>query len=112
MSNDSKEESRSKEENLYPEKPKNQIDFKKAVAWFGGRELVASLKGVLLYAVFGENIDPRSWMNPTFTRIFWKKFSTKRKLRRRTHLEKELKPENKANGKLHIRKFLRKRLKI
>ena len=49
-------------QSLYPKKPVNASDFKKAVAWFGGRELVASLKGVIMYAIYGENIDPRSWM--------------------------------------------------
>lgn len=49
-------------QNLYPKKPDNAADFKKAVAWFGGRELIASLKGVIMYAIYGENIDPRSWM--------------------------------------------------
>ena len=47
---------------LYPKKPHHASDFKKAVAWFGGRELIASLKGVIVYAIYGENIDPRSWM--------------------------------------------------
>lgn len=50
------------EQNFYPKKPANAADFKKAVAWFGGRELIASLKGVIIYAIYGENIDPRSWM--------------------------------------------------
>lgn len=48
----------------YPLKPKTIEGFKKAVAWFGGRELLASLKGVLLYAIYGENMDSRSWMKP------------------------------------------------
>ena len=49
---------------FYPLKPKNADGFKKAVAWFGGRELIASLKGTIMYAIYGENMDPRSWMKP------------------------------------------------
>ena len=44
---------------FYPLKPKTAEGFKKAVAWLGGRELVASLKGVIIYAIYGENTDPR-----------------------------------------------------
>ena len=49
---------------FYPLKPTTAEGFKKAVAWLGGRELVASLKGVFIYAIYGENMDPRSWMKP------------------------------------------------
>lgn len=49
---------------FYPLKPKNEEGFKKAVAWLGGREFIASLKGVIIYAIYGENMDPRSWMKP------------------------------------------------
>ncbi len=31
---------------FYPLKPENIEGFKKAVAWFGGREFIASLKGI------------------------------------------------------------------
>lgn len=48
----------------YPLKPEKPEGFKKAVAWFGGREFVASLKSILMYAIYGENMDPRSWMKP------------------------------------------------
>ena len=49
---------------FYPLKPENAKGFKKAVAWFGGREFIASLKGIVMYAIYGENMDPRSWMKP------------------------------------------------
>ncbi|HVE58944.1 MAG TPA: hypothetical protein VNB22_19125 [Pyrinomonadaceae bacterium] len=49
---------------FYPLKPENAEGFKKAVAWFGGREFIASLKGIIMYAIYGENMDPRSWMKP------------------------------------------------
>ncbi|MEO6590379.1 MAG: hypothetical protein ABIP06_13860 [Pyrinomonadaceae bacterium] len=49
---------------FYPLKPGMPEGFKKAVAWLGGRELVSSLKGIIIYAIFGENMDPRSWMKP------------------------------------------------
>lgn len=51
-----------KKQRFYPLKPKNREGFKKAVAWLGGRELIASMKGVIIYAIYGENMDPRSWM--------------------------------------------------
>lgn len=51
-----------KKHKFYPLKPKNREGFKKAVAWLGGRELIASMKGVIIYAIYGENMDPRSWM--------------------------------------------------
>lgn len=47
---------------FYPFKPKNREGFKSAVAWLGGRELLDSLKGTIIYAIYGENMDPRSWM--------------------------------------------------
>ena len=49
---------------FYPLKPRSEEGFKKAVAWLGGREFIASLKGVIIYAIYGENMDPRSWMKP------------------------------------------------
>lgn len=49
---------------FYPLKPNSEEGFKKAVAWLGGREFIASLKGVIIYAIYGENMDPRSWMKP------------------------------------------------
>ncbi len=49
---------------IYPLKPEKPEGFKKAVAWFGGREFIASLKGIVMYAIYGENMDPRSWMKP------------------------------------------------
>lgn len=50
-------------EYFYP-KPEKEKDFKKAVAWFGGREMVASLKNTILYSIYGEKSDPRVWMYP------------------------------------------------
>ena len=61
MPNTPASDSNSKFYTLKPEKPDG---FKKAVAWFGGRELIASMKGVIMYAIYGENMDPRSWMKP------------------------------------------------
>lgn len=54
----------SKKFRYYPLKPKTEEGFKKAVAWFGGRELIASLKGLIIYTIYGENNDPRAWMKP------------------------------------------------
>lgn len=48
--------------NFYTRKPQKPSGFKTAVAWFGGREFIASLKGTLMYMIYGENMDPRSWM--------------------------------------------------
>jgi hypothetical protein len=44
-----------------PDKP---IDgnFEPPVAWLGGRELVASLKLIILYSLFGGKLDSRDWM--------------------------------------------------
>lgn len=50
-------------EYFYP-KPEREKDFKKAVAWFGGREMIASLKNTILYSIYGEKSDPRVWMYP------------------------------------------------
>ncbi|MBK8149881.1 MAG: hypothetical protein IPK58_17190 [Acidobacteria bacterium] len=48
--------------NFYSLKPKTREGFKTAVAWFGGREMIASLKGMIMYMIYGENMDPRAWM--------------------------------------------------
>lgn len=40
----------------------NDGDFEPPVAWLGGRELVASLKLIILYSLFGGKLDSRDWM--------------------------------------------------
>jgi hypothetical protein len=57
----SKSESKQK---YFPLKPKTEEGFKEPVSWLGGRELVSSLKGMLIYSIYGESIDPRPWMKP------------------------------------------------
>ena len=49
-------------QDYFPLKPDAPAGFKEPVAWFGGRELLSSLKGIIIYSIYGENIDPRSWM--------------------------------------------------
>jgi len=34
----------------------------KPVAWLLGRQLIGSVKGILLYAAYGKKLDPRDWM--------------------------------------------------
>lgn len=46
----------------FPRKPVTEAGFKEPVSWLGGRELIASLKGMIIYAIYGETMDPRSWM--------------------------------------------------
>lgn len=41
--------------------------FKKPVAWLLGRDLIASLQGMLLYTAFGSKLDPREWMRAKVT---------------------------------------------
>jgi hypothetical protein len=36
--------------------------FEKPVAWLLGKQLLNSLKGILLYSAYGGKIDPRDWM--------------------------------------------------
>lgn len=97
MSNDSKEESRSSDQNIYPLKPLSKSGFKKAVAWFGGREFVASLKGVIMYGLFGENIDPRLWMNPNIYPNMLEKVLNQKEIEERKKLESLIKPETGEN---------------
>jgi hypothetical protein len=47
-----------------PKKPCRESDFEKPVAWLLGRQLIASLKGVVLLAIYGKKLDPRDWMAP------------------------------------------------
>lgn len=44
-----------------PDKPKDG-DFEGPVAWLGGRELIANLKLIALYSIFGNKLDSRDWM--------------------------------------------------
>ena len=44
-----------------PRKPEPDV-FKRPVAWLLGRQLIASLKYILLYAAFKGKLDPRDWM--------------------------------------------------
>jgi len=39
--------------------------FEKPVAWLFGRQLLRSLRGILLYSAFGGKLDPRDWMTAT-----------------------------------------------
>jgi len=45
-----------------PPKPKTEDEFKRPVAWLGGRELIANLKLFALHALFGGKLDARDWM--------------------------------------------------
>lgn len=78
---------------FYPLKPKDEEGFKKAVAWFGGRELIASLKGIVMYAIYGENMDPRSWMKP----IIYPNVEEKVRLQKEDEIRDELKEEGKKS---------------
>ena len=40
-------------------------EFKGPVSWLFGRELIASLKGTLLYTAFKGKLDSRDWMKPS-----------------------------------------------
>ena len=46
-------------------KPSKESEFKKPVAWLLGRQLISSLKQLVLYTVFSGKLDPRDWMRPT-----------------------------------------------
>ncbi len=52
-----------------PTKPKDAEGFERPVAWLGGRELVASLKLIILYSLFGGKLDSRDWMTGMFNPI-------------------------------------------
>src|SRR5437868_9498217 len=41
----------------------NGREYKRPVAWLGGRDLLANLKYFLLFAAFKGKLDPRDWMN-------------------------------------------------
>jgi len=43
-----------------PQRPKPE----KPVRWLLGRQLLRSLKGILLYTAYGKQLDPRDWMRP------------------------------------------------
>lgn len=43
-----------------PQRPKPE----KPVKWLLGRQLLRSLKGILLYTAYGKQLDPRDWMQP------------------------------------------------
>lgn len=62
---DRREDSTSKINNQPPEgvpdKPEDG-DFEGPVAWLGGRELIANLKLIALYTIFGNKLDSRDWM--------------------------------------------------
>jgi len=38
--------------------------FSKPVDWLIGRQLLGSIKGILLYTAYGKKLDPRDWMEP------------------------------------------------
>jgi len=43
--------------------PQNR-ENEKPVRWLLGRQLLRSLKGILLYTAYGKQLDPRDWMRP------------------------------------------------
>ena len=47
--------------NNTPTTPQPRV-FEKPVAWLLGKQLLNSLKGILLYSAYGGKIDPRDWM--------------------------------------------------
>ncbi len=47
-----------------PSKPANEAGFRKPVSWFGGRDLIAGIKWMILYTVFKDKVDHRDWMHP------------------------------------------------
>jgi|GEM_PF-933723 len=47
-----------------PPKPATEDGFRKPVSWFGGRDLIAGIKWMILYTVFKDKIDHRDWMHP------------------------------------------------
>jgi hypothetical protein len=46
-----------------PDSDKKKRVFQGPVAWLLGRQLLASLKGTLLYTAFGSKLDARDWMH-------------------------------------------------
>ena len=46
-------------------KPSKESEFKKPVAWLLGRQLISSLKQLVLYTIFSGKLDPRDWMRPS-----------------------------------------------
>lgn len=49
---------------------KNRLrKFETPVAWLFGRQLIRSLKGILLYSAYGSKLDPREWMTSTVHRF-------------------------------------------
>jgi hypothetical protein len=49
-------------EEPFPQKPSDERGFEKPVAWLLARELIASLKWTVLYALFKGKLDARDWM--------------------------------------------------
>jgi hypothetical protein len=47
---------------IFPPKPARAEDFSKPVSWLIGRDLIAGLKWIALYAAFKGKLDPRDWM--------------------------------------------------
>ncbi len=50
-----------------PEKPKTESGFERPVAWLLGRQLIANLKYIAMYAAFKGKLDARDWMS---TRVY------------------------------------------
>lgn len=88
----------SRKRNMYPAKPRKAGGFKQAVAWFGGRELIASLKGAIIYAIYGENFDPRNWMNANIYPPIQEKVINKKEIELTEQIEKERKTEPDADA--------------
>jgi hypothetical protein len=49
--------------NQQPASVKKDREFEPPVAWLLGRQLMASLKWILLYTAFGTKLDARDWMD-------------------------------------------------
>lgn len=83
---------------IYESKPENTEGFKEPVSWLGGRELVASLKGMMIYSLYGENTDPRSWMEPNIfpcefknadeINAYWTEECERQRIWKKDHFEK------------------------
>jgi hypothetical protein len=56
-----------KDDNGIPEKPKTERGFARPVAWLLGRQLIANLKYIAMYAAFKGKLDARDWMS---TRVY------------------------------------------
>lgn len=42
--------------------PRKGREYEGPVAWLLGRQMIGSIKGILLYSAYGKKLDPRDWM--------------------------------------------------